>query len=92
MVAYWYVAAAAAAHARRGLRIRSHQPARPHRFDGSSCAAALGTILRKIILSRFANTFALLYASGIPILESIRTTQDVVGNLVIRRGWSASNN
>ena len=46
----------------------------------------VGDILRKIILSRFANTFALLYASGIPILDSIRTTQDVVGNLVIRRG------
>ncbi|HOL65515.1 MAG TPA: type II secretion system F family protein, partial [Accumulibacter sp.] len=46
----------------------------------------IGDILRKIVLSRFANTFALLYSSGIPILESIRTTQEVVGNLVIRRG------
>ena len=45
-----------------------------------------GEILRKIILARFANTFSLLYASGIPILESIRTTQGVVGNLVVRRG------
>ena len=29
---------------------------------------------------------ALLYSSGIPIIDSIRTTQDVVGNRVIRRG------
>ena len=49
-------------------------------------APVVGPILKKIILSRFANTFAMLYASGIPILESIRTTQDVVGNLVVRRG------
>lgn len=44
----------------------------------------VGGILRKIILSRFASTFALLYASGIPILDSIRTTQDVVGNRYVR--------
>lgn len=44
----------------------------------------VGEILKKIILSRFAQTFAMLYASGIPILESIRTTQDIVGNRVIR--------
>ena len=46
----------------------------------------LGDILRKIILSRFASTFALLYASGVPILEAIRTTQDVVGNRYVRWG------
>ena len=45
-----------------------------------------GPILKKIVLSRFANTFALLYSSGIPILESIRTTEEVVGNRVIRQG------
>ena len=57
------------------------------RFDGIKLKFPLvGDILRKIILSRFANTFALLYASGIPILDSIRTTQDVVGNLVVRQG------
>lgn len=57
------------------------------RFDGMKLKfPVLGTILRKIILSRFANTFALLYASGIPIIDSIRTTQNVVGNQVIREG------
>lgn len=45
-----------------------------------------GPILKKIILSRFANTFAMLYASGIPVLESIRTTQTIVGNHVVRKG------
>ena len=45
----------------------------------------IGPILKKIILSRFANTFAMLYASGIPVLESIRTTQDIVGNRVVRK-------
>jgi type IV pilus assembly protein PilC len=71
-----------------GLRVLLHSnPLARFRFDGVKLGLPfLGNILRKIALSRFANTFALLYASGIPILESIRTTQDVVGNLVIRRG------
>ena len=57
------------------------------RFDAVKLGMPFsGEILRKIILSRFANTFALLYASGIPIIESIRTTQEVVGNLVVRQG------
>jgi len=57
------------------------------RFDAIKLRVPLlGGILRKIVLARFANTFALLYASGIPIIESIRTTQGVVGNLTIRRG------
>lgn len=59
------------------------------RFDAAKLnLPIMGDILRKIILSRFANTFALMYASGIPILESIRTTRDVVGNRVIRAGLS----
>jgi type IV pilus assembly protein PilC len=56
------------------------------RFDGLKLSLPLvGPILRKIILARFANTFAMLYAAGIPILESIRTTQDIAGNLVVRK-------
>ncbi len=46
----------------------------------------IGEILRKIILSRFASVFAMMYSSGITILDSIKATEDVVGNLVIRRG------
>ena len=56
------------------------------RLDGMKLAMPIfGPILKKIILSRFANTFAMLYAAGIPILESIRTTQDIVGNRVVRK-------
>lgn len=57
------------------------------RFDGIKLRLpVIGPILKKIVLSRFASTFAMLYASGIPVLESIRTTQHIVGNGVIRRG------
>ncbi|MGB7543872.1 MAG: type II secretion system F family protein [Burkholderiales bacterium] len=46
----------------------------------------LGDILRKIILSRFASTFALMYSSGITILDAIRSSEEIAGNLVIREG------
>src|SRR4051812_7129244 len=46
----------------------------------------VGNILRKIILSRFASTFALMYASGITILEAIRSSEETAGNLVIQEG------
>ena len=67
------------------LVLRSNPLARL-RLDGMNLALPIfGPILKKIILSRFANTFAMLYAAGIPILESIRTTQDIVGNRVVRK-------
>jgi type IV pilus assembly protein PilC len=45
-----------------------------------------GEILRKIILSRFASTFALMYASGITILDAIRSSEETAGNSVIQEG------
>jgi len=44
-----------------------------------------GPILRKIILARFANTFAMMYSSGITVLECISNSRDLVGNQVIAR-------
>ncbi len=42
-----------------------------------------GPILRKIILARFANTFAMMYSSGITILDCISNSRDLVSNQVI---------
>lgn len=88
LVSYWYVLLLLPIVCFAGLRLALRtNPLARMRFDELKLRSPLvGDILRKIILSRFASTFALLYASGIPILESIRTTQDVVGNLVVRRG------
>lgn len=87
LVGYWWlflsipVLAVVAAQ----LVLRSNPIARL-RLDGMKLTLPIfGPILKKIILSRFANTFAMLYAAGIPILDSIRTTQDIVGNRVVRK-------
>jgi len=44
-----------------------------------------GPILKKIILARFANTFAMMYGSGITILDCLASSRDVVNNLVMAR-------
>ena len=46
----------------------------------------VGAILQKIILARFATFFALMYESGITVLDAIRTSEDIVGNRVIADG------
>ena len=87
LVDYWYIflTLPVIAVVILQLVLRSNPLARL-RLDGIKLGLpVVGPILKKIILSRFANTFAMLYASGIPILESIRTTQDIVGNLAMRQ-------
>lgn len=88
LVAWWYLfllAPVAAFFALRFVILRN--PLARLRYDAFKLGLPLiGGILRKMILARFANTFALLYAAGIPILDAIRTTQGVVGNRVIRQG------
>ena len=46
----------------------------------------LGPILRKIILSRFASTFALMYSSGITVLEAMQVSETVAVNRAITAG------
>lgn len=55
------------------------------RFDAAKLAIPMiGDILRKIILSRFASIFAMMYGSGISILDSIKATEKIVGNMVLK--------
>jgi len=46
----------------------------------------VGPTFQKIILSRFANVFALMYRSGITILDALKSSEDVVNNKVISDG------
>ena len=87
LVNYWYIflSLPVIAVVILQLVLRSNPLARL-RLDGIKLGLpVVGPILKKIILSRFANTFALLYAAGIPVLEAIRSTQDIVGNRVIQQ-------
>lgn len=54
-----------------------------------------GPVLQKIIMARFARYFALMYQTGIPILDAIKSCQDIVGNRVVadglERAWQQIN-
>jgi len=45
----------------------------------------IGPILEKLILTRFATFFALLYGAGITVLNSLKITQKLAGNLMIEK-------
>ena len=85
-VHYWYliIGIPIVAVIALNIWIRSSPKARRN-FDGFKLKIPkIGDILRKIILSRFAGIFAMMYGSGISILESIKTTEKVVGNMAMR--------
>lgn len=55
-----------------------------YRFDDLKLKIwPVGPILKKIVLARFAHFFAMLYASGISILECIAICRNITGNMVI---------
>jgi type IV pilus assembly protein PilC len=85
---YWWSVLLAPALAFAGIKFAlTRSPAFRYRFDDYKLRAPLlGPILRKIILSRFASIFAMMYSAGITILECIKTSEDIAGNLVIRGG------
>ena len=43
-----------------------------------------GQVLKKMILARFADTFALMYRTGIPLIEGLVYCQAISNNLVIQ--------
>jgi type IV pilus assembly protein PilC len=55
-----------------------------YRFDYFKLKLPItGEILQKIIMARFARYFALMYQTGIPVLNAIKTCENIVGNRVI---------
>lgn len=50
-----------------------------------------GPILHKIIMARFARYFALMYQTGIPILDAIKICERIVGNQVVADALSRAH-
>ena len=84
-VAYWYLVLAApiVSFALVGALCRT-SPAAAYALDGFKLRIWLvGPVLKRIILARFAGSFALLYASGITVLECIRICEGIAGNRAV---------
>ena len=81
-VNFWWAVLAAPFVAWGGLKAAaSYNPKVQYAIDHYKISLPLiGPILRKIILSRFASSFAMMYASGITVLDAIRSCEEIVGN------------
>jgi type IV pilus assembly protein PilC len=81
-VDYWWAVLAAPFAAWFGLKLAlKYHPGAEYALDHYKLTLPLiGPILRKIILSRFASSFAMMYASGITVLDAIRSCEQIVGN------------
>jgi type IV pilus assembly protein PilC len=81
-VNYWWAVLLAPFAAWAGLKFAAgRNPAVRYALDSYKISMPLiGPILRKIILSRFASSFAMMYGSGITVLDAIRSCEEIVGN------------
>lgn len=86
-VNYWYVLVALPVALPIAVKlIITSSPEMRYKFDLLKLDMwVTGPILRKIILARFANTFAIMYGSGISILDCISNSRDVVNNLAVAK-------
>jgi type IV pilus assembly protein PilC len=84
---YWWAVLAAPFAAWYALRLAmKSNPAIAYAVDSYKLRMVMiGPILRKIILSRFASSFAMMYASGITVLDAIRSCEEIVGNKVLEQ-------
>jgi len=91
LVTYWWFVILAPIATYFGLKIAAQtNPVLRYRIDAFKLRVpVVGPILRKIILSRFASVFALMYSSGITILDAIRSSEEIAGNQVIQEGLRA---
>lgn len=92
-VKYWWLILALPIVAFTGLAayIRQNNDAR-YKFDYIKLKLPMtGEILQKIIMARFARYFALMYQTGIPVLDAIKTCEKIVGNRVIADALSRAH-
>ncbi|HHH36510.1 MAG TPA: type II secretion system F family protein [Gammaproteobacteria bacterium] len=66
------------------LYLRRTSPRVAYRLDAMLLALPyVGGILRKIILARFANNFALMYGAGVSVMDCLSINRTLTGNRVI---------
>lgn len=84
-VSYWWVILSAPVLLAVIIAIMVRQSAEArYKFDYVKLKIpVVGEILQKIILARFARYFALMYQAGIPILDAIKTCEEIVANRVV---------
>jgi type IV pilus assembly protein PilC len=85
IVGYWWLVISVPVAIFIGLAtVIQTNPLARYRFDMIKLNLPItGPILHKIIMARFARYFALMYQTGIPILDAIKICEKIVGNRVV---------
>jgi type IV pilus assembly protein PilC len=81
-VNYWWVVLATPFLVFFGTKFAARSsPAVAYALDRYKISMPLvGPIMKRIVLSRFASSFAMMYSSGITVLDAIRSCEEIVGN------------
>ncbi len=84
-VSYWYLIFSFPILIFTGLRLAIVKSRKLHYFiDGLKLRIWLfGPLLLKIKLARFANYFAMMYSSGITVLDALKISENMMSNLVL---------
>lgn len=85
VIDYWYLILATPPALFFGIRYLAKVNAHArYRLDGFKLRVwPIGPIYAKILMSRFASNFALMFTAGITVLEALRTSEQLVDNKVI---------
>ncbi len=88
MSKYWYlfIGVPIAAVIALVITVKTNDDAK-YRVDGLMLKLPImGPMVNKIILARFSTYFALMYQSGLAVLDCIHVSEKIVGNRVIEEG------
>lgn len=88
VVAWWWLLGLIAVATPVAMRYFAHNSPRfRYRWDAFKLNIWLfGDLAYKIRLARFSNYFALMYTSGITVLEALRLSRQLMDNAVLERG------
>jgi len=93
-VDYWYLIFGLPVATFFGLRIAARRnPDVRYMIDSFKLKLWLiGPLMSKIKLARFANYFAMMYSSGITVLDALRISEDMVDNQVLEQSINQARN
>jgi len=85
---YWLIALLLALAVGGGLPlwVQKSEPGRDWWDRTQLKLPVIGPIVQKIVLSRFTNTLAMMYRSGVTVLDALRAGEKVAGNREIASG------
>jgi len=94
MVTYWYMIIIAPPATFLGIKllIKYNEKAAMQADFIKIKVWKIGPVIQKILLSRFANFFAMMYAAGIPILKCLEIAEGVIDNRVIKQALGYARN